>query len=345
MRALLFRGPNHLELTDVPVPEVGPGELLVKVAACLICGTDLRIVRGKKTKGVRVPSILGHEFAGTVAAVGTGVTGFRSGDRVAVAPVIPCHTCFYCKHGRENVCANRTALGYEYDGAFAEYVRIPASAVRSGNVYPVPQDLSLEAAALAEPLSCCINGQHNSRVGLGDVVVILGAGPIGLMHLQLAKGAGASQVIVSEPNEGRRSVAAELGADRVVDPQAEDLTRVVKEATAGLGADAVILAIGIPSLAEASLGLVRKGGTVNFFAGFSVGDTAALDVNLIHYNEIAITGTSAARRADYEQALRLIAGGVVQAEELITHRFSLDKALEAFKVAASGDGIKVAIVP
>ncbi|BCV25947.1 zinc-dependent dehydrogenase [Gelria sp. Kuro-4] len=345
MRALVFYGPNQLELAEVPVPELGPGDILVKVAACLICGTDLRIFRGKKTKGVRTPSILGHEFAGTVVAAGPDVGEFRPGDRVGVAPVIPCHTCAYCKKGRENVCANRTALGYEYEGAFAEYVRIPAAAVHGGNVYRLPADLPFEAAALAEPLACCVNGQRNSQIGLGDAVVILGAGPIGLMHLALAKAAGAGRVIVSEPNDQRRSMALELGADLVVNPEVEDLNGVVKNATDRLGADAVILAIGIPALAEQALTLVRKGGSVNFFAGFSVGDAASMDVNLIHYNELKITGTSAARREDYGLALRLIGKGLVDAGRIVTHRYPLDRGWEAFKLAESGQGIKVAIIP
>ncbi|MBC7343614.1 MAG: alcohol dehydrogenase catalytic domain-containing protein [Clostridia bacterium] len=345
MRALVFRGPNQLEINEVPVPKVGPGEILLKVAACLICGTDIRIYRGKKTKGVRVPSILGHEFSGTIAQVGAGVEKFKVGDRVSVAPVIPCHTCYYCQHGRENVCANRTAMGYEYDGAFAEYVRIPRAAVEGGNVFLVPDSVSLEAAALAEPLACCLNGQRQSQVKLGDVVVILGAGPIGLMHLELARAAGASQVIVSEPHPQRRAMALQLGASQVVDPGAEDVGEAVRVATGGLGADAVILAIGIPALAQQALTLVKKGGTVNFFAGFSVGEAAPLDVNRIHYQEITVTGTSAARREDYGLALSLIAQGVVNAESIITHRFGLSQALEGFAAAEQGLGIKVAILP
>ncbi|AKX93226.1 zinc-dependent dehydrogenase [Neomoorella thermoacetica] len=345
MKALVFEGPNELKLRDVPLPEPGEDEILVKVAACLICGTDLRIFRGAKTRGVRIPSILGHEFAGVVEATGVNVKEFHVGDRVGVAPVIPCHTCFYCKNGLENVCANRTALGYEYEGAFAEYVCIPAPAVKGGNVYHLPSNISLEEAALAEPLACCLNGHHNSKVKLGDVVVILGAGPIGLMHLQLAKSSGASYVIISEPNEHRRAIAKEFGADRVVDPQTEDLNSIVKNVTDGLGADIIFLAIGIPALAQDALTLVKKGGTINFFAGFSVGDKAALDVNLIHYNEIKITGTSAARRDDYRKALDLIAKGKVKASKMITHRFPLDKAEEAFRIAGSSQGIKVAIIP
>lgn len=345
MRAAVFEGPNRMTLQEVPTPTAGPGELMVRVRAAAICGTDVRIYRGKKTKGVRTPSIIGHEFSGEVVEVGEGVQGFAPGNRVSVEPVIPCHHCAYCKTGLENVCANRTAIGYEFDGAFAEYIRIPATAVAGGHVYKFPDSLDFAQAALAEPLGCCVNGQENAQVGLGDTVVILGAGPIGLMHVQLAKAAGARRVIVSEPMEHRRAMASRLGADVVVNPTAEDLQVVVRNLTEGLGADAVILAIGVPALANQALALARKGGRVNLFAGFSVGDAPAMDVNLIHYNELLVTGTSALTRHHYEKALRLIESGVVRVAELVTHRFPLAEVEKAFEAAEGGLGIKVVIEP
>lgn len=345
MRAALFTAPNQMALTEVPTPTAGPGELVLRVKAAMICGTDIRIYRGKKTKGVRLPSIIGHEFSGEIVEVGLGVRGFAIGDRISVEPVIPCHNCAYCQSGLENVCANRTAIGYEFDGAFAEYIRIPAAAVAGGHVYKFPASLAWEQAALAEPLGCCLNGQEKARVGLGDVVVILGAGPIGLMHVQLAKAAGTRCVLVSEPMDHRRKMALELGADSVVDPGAEDLAAAVKAVTGGVGADAVILAIGVPDLANQALGLARKGGRVNFFAGFSVGDLPPMDVNLIHYHELLLTGTSALTRHHYEKALRLIESGVVNVSKLVSHRFPLEQIDEAFAAAEGGLGIKVAVVP
>ncbi|BDG60158.1 zinc-dependent dehydrogenase [Caldinitratiruptor microaerophilus] len=345
MRAALLTAPNQIVLTEVPTPAAGSGEIVLRVRAATICGTDLRILRGKKTRGVRFPSVIGHEFAGEVVEVGKGVQEFKAGDRVSVDPVIPCHHCAYCQNGMENVCANRTAIGYEFDGAFAEYVRIPATAVAGGHVYKIGDGIAWEQAALAEPLGCCINGQEHARIGLGDVVVILGAGPIGLMHLQLARAAGARQIIVSEPLAHRREMAVKLGADRAVDPHEEDLQAVVKGITGGLGADAVIVAIGIPALANQALALVRKGGRVNLFAGFSAGDMPPMDVNLIHYNEIVVTGTSALTRRHYEKALRLIEAGVVKVKELVSHRFPLEQIHEAFQAAEGGLGIKVAIQP
>ena len=241
MKAAVLRAPKVLEVGEIATPQAGPGELILKVRAATVCGTDLRILSGKKTKGIRFPSVIGHEFAGVVAHAGDGVTAFKVGDRVCMDPVVPCRACAYCKAGLENVCQNRQAMGYEFDGAFAEYIRIPAIALQAGNVFRVPEGMSFEAAALSEPLACCINGQKNAQVGVGDSVVILGAGPIGLMHAALARVAGARQVIVSEPNPVRREAALARGVNHACDPTRENLLEFVRQRTDGLGADVVIL--------------------------------------------------------------------------------------------------------
>ena len=344
MKAAVLRGPNDLALTTIATPQAGPGDLVLRVRAATVCGTDLRILTGKKTKGVRFPSVIGHEFAGVVVEAGSEVKDWKVGDRVCVDPVVPCRGCAYCKSGRENVCQNRQAIGYEFDGAFAEYLRVPAIALEAGNVFRVPDGMDFEAAALAEPLACCINGQRNAGIALGDTVLVLGAGPIGLMHAALAKSAGARQVIVSEPNAARRQAALERGVDSVCDPSAESLVDVVKARTDGLGADVAILAIGVPALVNEAFTAVRKGGRVNLFAGFSVGATATIDVNLIHYNEIIVSGASALTRRDYEVALHLLASGRVEAKTLVTHRFGIDEALGAFAEAGSGRALKVALL-
>lgn len=342
MKALVFQGPNQMSLQEVETPKPEEGDILLKVGACLICGTDIRIFRGKKTKDVRIPSVLGHEFAGVVAE--SRNLAFQAGDRVSVAPVLPCGTCYNCTHGQENVCANRQAYGYEYDGAFAEYTLIPAKYVQAGSVFPIPDDRPVEEMAMAEALACCINGQRNSPVRLGDIVVIFGAGPIGLLHLQLVKAAGGT-AIISEPSAARRETALALGADIVVDPQQQDLAAAVHTCSAGIGADVVILAIGIPSLVNQALDIVRKRGYVNLFAGFSVGDMPPVDVNKIHYKEINLTGTSASARRDHELALRLIQNKMINVSKVVSHRFSLDDAEKAIQLAESGGGIKVAIMP
>ncbi|WP_218160431.1 zinc-binding dehydrogenase [Amycolatopsis marina] len=343
MQAAVLHATGHLQVDMVPTPEPGQGEVVLHVGANTLCGTDLRILRGEKTRGVRFPSVLGHEFAGTVAAVGADVQGFAEGDKAAMCPVIPCRRCVHCLHDRENVCANRRAMGYEYDGGLAEYVRIPAEAMAAGNLFPADADIPLEQLALAEPLACTVNGHRRSGIRLGDVVLVIGAGPIGLLHLQLARRAGASAVIVSEPSPSRRAVAAKLGASHVVAPM--ELAATVEALTDRTGVDASIVCIGIPQLVNDAIALTRKAGNVNIFAGLPADGRVDIPANEIHYKELVVTGTSAMHRRDYEQALRLIGNGEVDVASLVTDKMPLASVVEAFELAQSGTGIKVAVVP
>ncbi len=345
MKAVILRRPGEFGPDVAADPRLDAGELLLRVKACFLCGTDIRVLEGKKTRGVRYPSIIGHEFAGTIEEVGQGVEEFRCGERVSVAPVMACHACRYCMEARENACRNRMAIGYEYDGGFAEFVRIPARAVEYGHVVRIPDGTGFDEAALAEPLACCINGIRKADVGLGDVVLVIGAGPIGLMHLQLARATGAGMVLVSEPNPRRREKAAWFGADRVVDPTVESLHEIVMAVTGGLGADALIMAIGMPDIVNDLLKLVRKGGRLNLFAGFPDAGTTTIEANLIHYNELVVNGTSAATRLDYLTAASMIASHRVNVRDLVTHRFGLDGFREAYDLHRSGVGLKLLIEP
>ena len=342
MRAAVLRAPGDIRVEDWPDPVAGPGELVLRVGAAAICGTDVRIFRGKKAKGVRFPTVLGHEFAGQVVSVGAGLAEFKVDDCVGVDPVYPCGRCAYCLLGRENVCLNRQAMGYEFDGAFAEFVRIPAVGVVRGNVFRLPAGIDWAHAALAEPLGCVLNGQANMGVELGDCVVILGAGPIGILHLKVAFLSGARQVIVVEPNAARRAVADRLGAT-TVNPTSADVLAAVRQATGGLGADAVIVAIGVPAVANQALTFARKGGRINLFAGFSVGDMPPIDVNLIHYNELVVTGASALMRRHYRTALDLIASGRLDVSDLVTHRLPLAEFGRAIAAAEAGEGLKIVV--
>jgi L-iditol 2-dehydrogenase len=345
MLAAVFHGPSEIEVTEVDTPTIGPDEVLVKVGANTICGTDVRILRGQKTKGVRPPIILGHEMAGHVYQVGREVKGYEVGAPVAMAPVIACGRCFYCQHDMENICPNQKVMGYDVDGGLSEYVRIPAEAVAAGNLFVAQNDLPSEYLALAEPLSCCVNGQRRSCIGLDSTVLIMGSGPIGLFHLQLSLLAGARTVIVSDPSAPRRAIASNFGAHITVDPTAEDLSAVVSQATEGLGMDSIIVCIGLPKLVNDALKLARQGGRINIFAGLAGKGLAEVEANLIHYNELEVTGTSNSRRADYQVALRLIESGRVKVEPMVTDRFPLRAVDEALAKTASGEGIKVAVLP
>ena len=343
MKAGVLKGVNEIDFTTVPDPQLERGDLLLKVKAATVCGTDIRILRGRKTAGVRYPSILGHEFAGEVADTG-GHAQFKPGQAVGVCPQFPCGHCAYCIRGAENLCRDLTALGYEIDGAFAEYVRIPAHGVASGNVFAMPAGLSFEKAALAEPLACVMNGQERVGVKMGDIVLVLGAGPIGILHVMLARLSGARRIIVSEPNALRREAALKAGAEMAIDPLQEDLAGRVRAGSDGLGADVAIAAIGVPALAGDAIRLVRPRGRVSLFAGFAPGTLAELDVNAIHYNEVAVTGAFGLTRLLFERALNMIASGRLDLEPLLTHRFGLPDIQSALSAAEQGAAIKVVIV-
>jgi L-iditol 2-dehydrogenase len=345
MLGAVLSGPNDLKLQELPTPSPGPGEVLVKVGANTICGTDGRILRGEKTSGVRPPVVLGHEAAGHVAEVGPGVTGYEGGAPVALMPGIPCRRCWQCTHDLENVCVNKRILGYAVNGGLAEYLLVPAESVDAGCVFVAGSDLPSEQLALAEPLGCIINGQRLTPVEVGDTVLIMGAGPIGLLHLQLSLLAGARAVIVSQRSAGRRAHAERLGATVTVDPTSEDLAAVAHEVSRGIGIDVAIICIGVPELVNEALRLVRTGGRVNVFAGLKGAGWAQVEANLIHYKQIVLTGSSDLRRSDYRTALELIESGTIDTASMVTHRFPLSAVDEALDAVTSGDAIKVAVMP
>ncbi len=345
MQALIFEGPDQLVLHEVPRPVPDAGEVLVRIHAAAICGTDVRILAGTKTREVRHGHPIGHECAGTVADVGEGVACCQPGDRVGVCVVVSCGDCEFCRADKENLCNSRITLGYHTDGAFAEYMLIPSHAVTRGNLFALPPRIPFEIASLLEPLACCLNGQHEMHLGTGgpaygdcgEDLVIFGAGPIGLMHLLLAraKGSAINSVTVVEPREHRQRMAEKLGADKVCVPEefeAEDCY------------DAAICAVGVLQVVPAALKAVRKMGKVSLFAGFGKGATVALDPNIIHYRQLRVTGASESRRRDYAEALSLVAEGRLELEPLLTHRFSLREYEQAFEKAADGSALKVAFV-
>ena len=226
MKAVVLHGPenypNNYEVMEIEQPVCGDDDILLKMKAAALCGTDKRIFTGGKTKGVRPDSVVGHEMCGFIEEVG---------KKVAIANVIPCGHCSACLSGRENACLNRKAIGYEFNGGFAQYVLVPGICIESGNVVKLPDSVSFAAGALIEPLACCIRGLRNTGTGFNDTVLIIGAGPIGLMHLELSLIAGARSVIVSELDPEKREIAKKLGASRVVDSKNEDLHKIVMEET------------------------------------------------------------------------------------------------------------------
>jgi L-iditol 2-dehydrogenase len=344
MLAAVLTGTDRLSVEEVPTPEPGPGEVLVRVGANTVCGTDVRILRGEKTSGVRLPVVLGHETAGHVAAVGAGAR-YEIGAPVTVAPAIPCLRCWECRHDLENMCANLRIMGYAVDGGMAEYMLVPAEAVSAGCLFVAEADLPSEQLALTEPLACVVRGQRWSRVEAGDTVLIMGAGPIGLLHLQLALVSGARQVVVSQPAGPRQEQALRLGATAVVDPDRDDLAAAVRDLTHGRGADLGIVCVGVPALVDQAVELSRNAGRVCVFAGMKGEGRAEISANLIHYKQVVLSGSSNSTRADYELALDLIVSGRIATDALVTHRFPLARVLDAIGTVGDQGAVKAAVVP
>jgi L-iditol 2-dehydrogenase len=345
MRALVYHGRDDLRMEDRPVPTPAAGEVVVRVRACGICGTDLKIARGEHRAypagTVRVP---GHELVGDIAAIGAGPVGAAEGDRVAVAPNIACGDCVACRAGRPNLCDHYEAVGLTMDGGFAEYVRIPRRAVEQGNLLPLPADAGPAEHTLFEPLAAVLRGARATETSPGDIVVVCGAGPIGLLHVMVARTCGAERIIVSEPSAARREQALAMGATGAIDPTAEDLTAGVLERSDGHGADVVIVAVPVPAVFDAALGLAAVGGHVNFFAGLPSGrGRVELDANLIHYRELAVTGTTANTTEDCREALAMLRSGALDPTALISARHGLEDGPAAFAVAAGGQAMKVVV--
>lgn len=328
---------------EIDKPVCGDNEILLKMKAAALCGTDKRIFTGGKTKGVRPDSVVGHEFCGLIEEVGKNVKGYSVGEKVAIANIIPCGHCSACLSGRENACLNRKAIGYEFNGGLAQYVLIPEICIESGNVVKLPDSVSFAAGALIEPLACCIRGLRNTGTGFNDTVLIIGAGPIGLMHLQLSLISGARSVIVSELDPAKREIAKKLGAKRVVDSKNEDLHAIVMEETNGEGVDRIVMAIGVNALVDSTFKLAKKGGTVCLFAGFPKGKMSEFDPSVIHYNELNITGSTAYKRIDYLQAADMVKSGKIDLDAIVSQKFKIDDFREALELHMGGTALKVVI--
>jgi L-iditol 2-dehydrogenase len=347
MLAAVYHGPNDLRVENVPVPEIGPGEILVKVLSASICGTDLRIFHGNHRKyppgTVRIP---GHEVVGTIAKLGGEVKNYSAGQRVFCAPNTGCGHCLQCITGNNNLCANYDAIGVTSDGGFAEYVRIPANSVQQGNVIPISESVDPAVAALTEPFACVLRGQNAIHIQPGEVVLVIGAGPIGVMHAKLAKARGAGRVIVSEPIKDRAMQALRMGADRVVDPTSENLKIVVNEESQGRGADCIIVAAPVHAAQESALDLAAISGRINYFGGLPKDrPTINFDSNLVHYKELVITATTACSTADCWQATQIVNSGQVDLSDIVSQRFPLRDAVAAFAAAEDRKSLKIVLEP
>lgn len=343
MTAALYREGTGLCVERVPAPRIEANEMIIRVRNASICATDIRIVTGQHRKyGPGVVRIPGHEVTGVVAEIGAQVRGFTPGQLVFIAPNIGCGRCVLCRRGKNNLCPNYDAFGITLDGGFAEFMRVTAPALEEGNVMALPENCDLATAALAEPLACVVHGADALNIGAGDTVVILGAGPIGLMHLLLARARGAARILVADVVPRRLETARALGADEAIDPGSQNPADAVSRSTSGRGADVVIVAAPSAEAFRDALTLAGPGGRINFFAGLPKDNPlVTIDANLVHYKELVVTGTTACSTEDCRRALQLVVSGAVNLAPLISARFPVEQAAAAFAAARDRKNLKI----
>jgi L-iditol 2-dehydrogenase len=342
LRAAMFYAPKDVRMEDVPVPEPGPGEVLVRIHAALTCGTDVKSYkRGHPTLFKTMPSPFGHEFAGEIEAVGEGVDDWRPGMRVVAANSAPCNRCYYCKVGDQSMCEELEFL----NGAFAEYIVVPSRIVDQ-NLFEIPEGVGFSRAALLEPLACAVHGVVRTPIELGDTVAVIGAGQIGLMFVRLATERGA-RVVCVDKSPDRLAVARELGAEQTIEAaDGVDTIAAVREWTLeGRGTDVVIEAVGLPALWEQALEMVRKGGEVTLFGGAPSGTSIQVDTLLLHYSQITIRGIFHHTPHTVQTAFDLLRSGRVDPEPFISGVRPLEDIVAALESHGRQEGIKYEIHP
>jgi len=346
VKAAVVESAGKIILKEVEDPKIQDNSILIRVEACAICGSDLRIVQGKDSRA-RFPIIIGHEMAGIVEQVGSEVDGLEEGDRVTVAPGVSCGKCRMCNRGLQNLCDNMISIGYFYPGGFAQYMAPPPSALAQGLVNKIPENLLLEEATMAEPLACCINGQEIIKISSEDTVAIIGAGPIGCMHVELCHVKGCAKVILLQRSQARLNLAKQrCHADVYINTSQEDAVQRVLEETDGYGADAVVVAASSGEAQKQALRMVAKRGRVSLFGGLSHDHPeVGINTNLIHYKECYVCGATSSTGEQNRESLRLLSERKIRAMHFITHKFPLGKIEEAFETVKQKKGLRVLIKP
>jgi len=343
MRAALFEAPERMVVREVELHPCGDTDVIVKVHACGICGSDLRNFR-TGLKGHPLPQVMGHEFTGVVTEIGSDVRRLAVGDRVAVAPDVSCGECYYCKRGLVNLCVSHRMIGTHWPGGFAEYVHLPEVVLERGMVHRIPGELSLDDAALSEPTSSVIAAQERAGVGLGDTVLVIGDGPIGCLHLEVARSRGAVRVIMAGLT--RLKEAERFSPDLLIDSGSRDTVKEVLAATDGLGADVAIVATPVATTQAQAVRAVRKRGRVILFGGLPRSDPhTTLDGNLIHYGELEVMGAFSYPAYVHEKALAILAGKRLHPEKYFNLVVPLSDILQGFQAAAEGRALKVLVKP
>ena len=340
MKASYFLGNGKFEVREEPIPEIGPEDVLVKVAACGVCGTDVHIYHGDKGSApVHPPVVLGHELSGTVVKTGENVKTLTEGDHVSVDPNCYCGKCHYCQIGKKQLCTSLFAVGVNRNGGFEEYCAVPEA-----QCYKLSPDLPLQYGAMAEPLACCLHGVDRAGIRVGDTVSVIGGGAIGLMMVQLAKLSGASRVILSEPVAMRREIGLKLGADCAVDPYHEDISEAICRCTGMPGTDVIIECVGNTEAVRQAFQATKRGSTVLLFSVPKADTFHPLSLEDVYQKELKIIG-SLINPDTHGRAVELINRGKIRLDEIITHYFPVDRLEEAIRMQMSDASIKVIVAP
>ena len=348
MLALRFYAPEDLRLEDVPEPTCGTDEVKIRVKNCSTCGTDVKI-RKNGHQNLTPPRIIGHEIAGEVVEVGSGVAGdWKPGDRVQVIAAVPCGKCHECRKGWMAVCQNQTSVGYQYDGGFAEYMIVPREVLAVDGMNRIPDGVGFAEASAAEPFACAINAQEQLGIEPGDDVVIFGAGPIGCMHVRIARGVHrAGRIILVDINSERLKMSADaVKPDVVINASEVNIVEEILKLTGGRGADVVITATPANITQEQAVSMAARNGRISFFGGLpKTNPTITLDSNLVHYRQLHIHGANGSAPEHNRRALDYIASGEVPVADLITRRIRLRDVMDAFGIVERGEAIKVTVEP
>lgn len=343
MKAAVFEDIEKITVREVPDPVCNPSSIVVRVEACGLCGSDIRNFHAGLRSGAK-GQIMGHELAGSVTQVGAAVSRFKVGEAVAIAPDVSCGLCYYCRRGLVNLCVDHRMIGTHWPGGFAQFIHLPAEILTHGMVHPMPPGLSWAQGALAEPASSVLAAQQNAGVGIGDTVLIIGDGPIGCLHIEVARARGASRVIMV--GLARLAQARAFSPDALVDAASQDPVAEVKKLTDGLGADVAIVATPVDKTQAQGVEAVRKRGTVILFGGLPKNaPTATLNTNLIHYNEIRVVGAFSYPATMHETALAVIQSGRIDASKHFTMTVPLEGIVKGIRAAEAGEALKVLVRP
>ena len=345
MKAGVYYAPKDIRVEDTPIPACGDDEIRVKVDACAVCGSDLKAYNYGNPR-IKPPLVIGHEFTGLVETIGKNVDGFSLGDRVVMAVAVSCGQCYYCKKGWPNICAEVAVMGFGYPGGMAEYVTIPARAVKNGHLVRVPKGICAEHVALAESIGCAVNSIENCHFQAGDTVVVIGAGTMGIINACVAREFGAKKIIMVNRSAPRLKRAESFGFDLFINSEEQDVAQIIFDVTDGLGADVVIAAAPAATPQEMALEFVRKRGTVCLFASLAVGrHMLSLDSRKIHYGEVRVVGTSDCTARQVEKAVNMLSHNQLPADKLATHILPLDEILRAFELMQRGESLRVVLKP